>query len=438
MVADIITITPSRARERHGRPVPLPGSIHRKDGTGVNAWRFENLPDYAFPRLRALLGATTPASEGLPLQIGEPKHGIPDFVRPILDREIEDFGRYPPNEGTPAFQTAVRQWLGRRYHIPQEAIEQEIGLVPVNGTREGLFLIAQAVTPDRKHGRTPAILLPNPFYQCYAAAAAAVGAETVYVNADRENGFLPRFDRLNPDLLRRTAAVYMCSPANPQGAVADRSYWQSLLALAVEHDFAVIADECYSEIYGQTPPTGILEAAFAADSPVPSARALDHVVAFNSLSKRSNLPGLRSGFAAGGKRLIDRFALIRRYGGAPSPLPVYAVAAAAWADETHVEASRTLYRQKFEAARRALGDHPGFRLPKGGFFLWLDVSSSGRNGEQAAIDLWQRAGIMVLPGAYLARTVDGINPGQDYIRIALVHPAPDLEQSLITVNQILS
>lgn len=401
-------------------------------------WRFENLPAYAFPRLRALLNNIEPAADGLPLQIGEPKHPFPDFVQSTMLEAMADFGRYPPNEGTPEFQTAIQTWLSSRYGLSKDSISEHLQIVPVSGTREGLFMIAQAVTPPDKNGKQPVFLLPNPFYQCYAAAAASVSAEAIYVEATAATGFLPRFDLVEPEILERTTAVYVCSPANPQGTVADLNYWQSLIELAIQYNFTIIADECYSEIYVDKAPTGILEAAFSANASFNSYDAISHFVTFNSLSKRSNLPGLRSGFAAGNKIQMERFAMIRSYGGAPSPLPVYATAAAAWSDEKHVEQNRALYREKFECAKKVFGNHPGFQLPQGGFFLWFDVSTIGKTGEQATLDLWQKAGIKVLPGAYLARTVNGFNPGDDYIRIALVHPTDQLEKSLIHVNQILS
>ena len=384
--------------------------------------RFGGLPDYPFTRLRALLGDTPPGQAPIVLSIGEPQHPYPRFVAETLERHAADYGKYPPMEGTAEFREAVAAWLTRRYGLPSGALDPAAHVIALNGTREGLFSACLALVPERKNGARPAVLIPNPFYQCYAGAAVAAGAEPVYVPALRENRFLPDFAALPPALLARTAAVYLCSPTNPQGTCATLEDWKALIALARTHGFVLFADECYAEIYDKTPPAGALQAAQALGG-------FDNVLVFHSLSKRSNLPGLRSGFAAGDAALIKTFLAMRQYGGAPSPLPVLAAAAAAWREESHVEENRARYRLKFDRAEEILSNRFGFYRPDGGFYLWLDVG----DGEAAAAKLWREAGVRVLPGRYLAKSgiwQDGNftesantlapSPADAFIRAALV------------------
>jgi len=384
--------------------------------------RFGQLPDYPFVRLRALLGREAPGLEPISLSIGEPQHPFPEFVAEVLAREAAGYGRYPPMEGTDAFRDAVAGWLTRRYRLPAGAVDPKTNVIALNGTREGLFGACLAVTPERKNGTRPAVLMPNPFYQCYAGAALAAGAEPIYVPALRENRFLPDYAALPPDLLARTAAVYLCSPTNPQGTCATLEDWKALITLARTHGFALLADECYAEIYDGAPPAGALEAAHALGG-------FDNVLAFHSLSKRSSLPGLRSGFVAGDAKLVAAFLALRQYGGAASPLPVLAAAAAAWSEDGHVEVNRARYRRKFDIAENILSNRFSFYRPGGGFYLWLDVG----DGEAAALKLWREAGVRVLPGRYLAvggvgadgclsesANNQGPSPGDAFIRAALV------------------
>lgn len=378
--------------------------------------RFSNLPDYAFPRLRALLDAHPPGGEAIDMTIGEPRHPFPAWVPGIIAETASGFGRYPPNEGTAELLAAISAWLARRYGV---AIGPD-RLMALNGTREGLFNAVLALCPETKGGRRPAVLIPNPFYQVYAVAALAVGAEPVYVPATAEGGFLPDYRSLPREILDRTAVAFLCSPANPQGAVAPAGYWADLLALAETHDFLVLADECYSEIYRETPPPGVLEAAAAAGTDP------ERVYAFHSLSKRSNLPGLRSGFVAGGRDGIARMRRLRSYAGAPLPLPLQRVAERAWADEAHVAENRALYAAKYRVADRIFAGMNGYSPPEAGFFLWLPVD----DGEEAALRLWRETGVRVLPGAYLGRDAGGGNPGRGYIRVALVASAEETERGL--------
>lgn len=385
--------------------------------------RFSNLPAYAFPRLRALLDHHQPGGDVVHMTIGEPKHAFPAWVTDVISEHSYGFNKYPPNDGAPELLEAISGWLGRRYGVDI----QPDRLMALNGTREGLYNAAMALCPETKNGEKPVVLTPNPFYQVYAVAAIAAGAEPVFVNAVKENGFLPNYSALDEDVLKRTAIAYICSPANPQGAVASRAYWQTLLGLAEKYDFRVFADECYSEIYRSTPPVGALEV--AAEMGIDPER----VLVFHSLSKRSNLPGLRSGFVAGGPECMRRIRQLRAYSGAPLPLPLQMAAAKVWADETHVEENRRLYAEKFAIADEVLGDVPGYSSPEGGFFLWLPVE----DGEAAALKLWQETGVRVLPGAYLSRDTDTGNPGKNYIRVALVAPKTEVRSALLTLRDCL-
>lgn len=385
--------------------------------------RFSNLPDYAFPRLRKLLDAHAPGGEPIAMTIGEPRHEMPDFVGRVLAGNLSGFGVYPPNDGTPELLAAISGWIARRYGVTVGANR----LMVLNGTREGLFNALIALCPEQKRGKTPAVLVPNPFYQVYAVAALTVGAEPVYVPATAATGFLPDYAALPADVLDRVAVAYICSPSNPQGAVAPRSYLADLLALAEKHDFTVFADECYSEIWRETPPPGILEVAQATGADP------ERVVAFHSLSKRSNLPGLRSGFVAAGPVSMDRIRKLRAFAGAPLPLPLQRVAEAVWNDEAHVAASRALYQQKSSDAEQVFAGMQGFQPPGGGFFLWLPVE----DGEEAALRLWQKTGVRVLPGAYLSRDAAGQNPGKGYIRVALVAPREETQRGLIQLRDCL-
>ncbi len=386
--------------------------------------RFSNLPDYAFPRLRKLLDAHAPGGDPIAMTIGEPRHLMPDFVGPILAANLAGFGVYPPNDGTPELLAAIAGWIARRYGV-------DVGqdrLMVLNGTREGLFNALIALCPETKGGKRPVVLMPNPFYQVYAVAALTVGAEPVYVPATAATGFLPDYAALPADVLDRVAVAYICSPANPQGAVAPEGYLADLLALAERHDFRVFADECYSEIWREAPPPGLLAVARAQGADP------ERVAVFHSLSKRSNLPGLRSGFVAAGPQSMARIRQLRAFAGAPLPLPLQKVAEAAWADEAHVTASRAQYQDKFRDAAAVFAGHQGITLPDGGFFLWLPVE----DGEAASLKLWRETGVRVLPGAYLSRDVPGgVNPGKGYIRVALVAPRQETQRGLMQLRDCL-
>jgi N-succinyldiaminopimelate aminotransferase len=372
-----------------------------------------------FVRLRELLADTSPGQSPISLAVGEPQHPIPPFVGAVIAAHVGEFGRYPMNRGLDEFGVAVGQWLDRRYKLPRR-VDPAAEVLVLNGTREGLFLAgiaarnfaaSRADKSGGKSGGKPAVLIPNPFYAAYAAGAIAADCEPVYLPATAATGFLPDLDALDDDLLARTVAVYLTSPSNPQGAVADRAYLEKLTALARRFGFLVLSDECYCEIYSERAPAGMLEAAGADFS---------NVVVFHSLSKRSSLPGLRVGFAAGDRKFLASYLELRNVAAPQVPTPLQHVAIAAYGDEKHVEDNRRLYREKFDLADQIIGDRYNYRRPAGGFFLWLDVSAHG-GSEVVTQRLWREAGLRVVPGRYLAREqADGSNPGADYIRVAMV------------------
>jgi N-succinyldiaminopimelate aminotransferase len=381
-----------------------------------------------FVRLRELLGDTPPGKPAISLAVGEPQHPVPSFVGPVLAANVGDFGRYPMNKGTDPFCRAAADWLARRFSLPRR-VDPATEMLVLNGSREGLFLAAiEAARWAKGRAGRPAMLLPNPFYAAYSAGALAASCEPIYLPATRATGFLPALDALSDELLARTVAFYIASPANPQGAVADQAYLARLVSLARRFGFLLFSDECYSEIYTTHPPTSALEAAgpdFA------------NVIVFQSLSKRSNLPGLRVGFAAGDRKFLLPFLELRNVAAPQVPVPLQQVAIAAFADEAHVEHNRRLYAEKFDLADQIIGDRYGYRRPNGGFFLWLDVSAQGGD-EAVALRLWQQAGLRVVPGRYLARDqADGSNPGLGFIRVAMVQDRETTAEALHRLVAVL-
>jgi N-succinyldiaminopimelate aminotransferase len=382
-----------------------------------------------FVRLTELIAGIEPGKPVINLSVGEPKHPIPNFVGPTLDAHLADFGRYPANKGIEPFRRAVASWLGRRYSLARP-VDPESEVLVLNGTREGLFLAAIAAKRwVTRHAGKLAVLIPNPFYAAYAAGALAADCEPVYLPTTRESGFLPDLDALDEALLARTVACYIASPSNPQGAVADSAYLDRLANLARRFGFLIFADECYCEIYSGNAPAGMLEAAgpdFA------------NVVVFHSLSKRSNLPGLRVGFAAGDRRFLAPYLELRNVAAPQVPTPAQYVAIAAYGDEAHVQENRKLYSAKFDLADQIVGGRYGYERPAGGFFLWLDISKHG-SSEMVTKKLWSGAGVRVVPGRYLAREQnDGSNPGEGYIRVAMVQDKAATAEGLRRLVAVLS
>lgn len=369
-----------------------------------------------FSRLRKLLDGITPERTPLiDLTLGEPRETMPAFIAEKM-REAEGlFAKYPPIKGSDELRQAIAAWISRRFGV---AIDPATEVLPCNGSREGLLYAAYPAVGRKQvpAGERPALLICNPYYQAYFGAAIATGAEPYFLNATAETGHLPDLEALAHDepLLRRTAALFLCSPANPQGAVAGEAYIRRALDLARSYDFMLFLDECYSEIYADAPPTGGLEV--AAKTP----ERFRNLVVFNSLSKRSNVPGLRSGFTAGDATFMATLFEVRNLIGPQMPGATQHASAAIWSEESHVEHNRAAYRAKYDIADEVLGTRFGYTRPAGGFFLWLDVSSLG-GGEKATVTLWKRFGVKVIPGAYLAQADHtGMNPGDDYIRVALV------------------
>ena len=392
--------------------------------------RFSDLPDYAFPRLRNLLQNIKAPKRAIHMHIGEPTHEFPSFIKERILENFSSFNSYPPNDGTKSLLSSISKWVSKRYEVPR--IDSEKKIISLNGTREGLFNATIALSPTSKNKKTPAILIPNPFYQCYMIAAKAVGAETIFVPATHESHFLPDYSCLPKEILERTTICYICSPSNPQGAIIDEMYWQNLFSLAETYDFKILADECYSEIYQQKKPPGAIESLYRFDMDP------ERLIIFNSLSKRSNLPGLRSGFAVGGEKTIAELKKLKAYSGSPNPTPLQFAAEAAWQDEAHVEDNRRQYARKLDLANKILKNIPDYKAPEAGFFLWLQVT----DGEKAATKLWKNYGVKVLPGAYLSnqnyKTLDKKNPGKNFIRVALVGPTNELQFGLGAINQYLS
>jgi N-succinyldiaminopimelate aminotransferase len=396
--------------------------------------RLAQLAESPFTRLNALLEGIEPAPGVKPLlmQIGEPRLPTPPLAARVIAERNDLWSNYPSIRGTDDFRAATTAWLNRRYGLPSGYIDADRNVLPVSGTREALYMAAQLATPDPEqwpNGRRPVALMPNPMYHVYYAAAVMAGAEPVPVAATSETGFLPNFSELGDDILGRAAIAYVCTPGNPQGAVASLEYLEKLAVLARRHNFLLAVDECYSEIYRAEPPAGALEACAALGEPP------ENVLVFHSLSKRSSAPGLRSGFVAGDPDVIASFALLRNLGGPQVPGPIQAASAALWRDETHVTANRQHYATLFDLAERILGNHTNFYKPPGGFYLWLDVG----DGEEVAQRLWREAAVKILPGAFMAWPdgKSGVNPGHPYIRVAMVDDAATTEDALKRIARVI-
>lgn len=385
--------------------------------------RLDGLGDYFFRRLAALLEPLAPAPDLDPidLSIGQPMHPTPALLTETLAENCHLWGRYPPVIGTPEFRDAISAWLTWRFGLDGRMLSPDRHVLPVAGTKEALFMISQVVTPETKAGARPAVLMPNPFYNVYLGGALVAGAEPVLLPVTAATRHLPDLDALDAGLLERTVAFFLCSPSNPQGSAASLDYLKRALELARRHDFLLIMDECYSEIYSGEPPAGGLQAAAALGG------ELYHLLVCHSLSKRSSAAGLRSGFVAGDPAIIKTFTRLRSYGAAVQPLPLMAAATALWRDEEHVRDNRSRYLEKFALADSFLSGSLGYSRPDGGFFLWLKVGDS----EGATRKLWSEAALKVVPGAYLGYAdQQGWNPGADAIRIALVHDATTTERAL--------
>jgi aspartate/methionine/tyrosine aminotransferase len=394
----------------------------------------ETLTDFPFARLNTLLAPIAPPAHLslINMSVGEPQGAMPAFARQIVMDEVDGWNRYPPNQGLPELNQAICDWLTRRYKLPAGLLDPARHVHPTAGSKEGVYIISSVATPQQKAGAKPIVALPNPFYQAYLGGAVMSGAEPLLVNAPQSNGFLPDFESLDEATWKRITVVYLCSPANPQGAIASSDYLQKLLRLCRRHDAVLAVDECYAEIYTDAAPPGALQAALAMDD-TGGKDPFRNLTVFHSLSKRSNAAGLRSGFVAGDPKLVAMVLRWRTYGGPQIPIAVQKASVALWNEETHPIQTREWYRRNFKVAEQILHNRFGYYTPGGGFFLWLDVG----NGEEATRKLWRDAHVKVLPGAYACRETDGVNTAERYIRVALVHDEKTTREGLQRLAQVL-
>ncbi len=400
------------------------------------------LHPYPFEKLAELKAGGNPPEHlnHIALSIGEPKHPTPGFIAEAVIEHMHGLSTYPTTIGTLELRLAIEKWLGNRFQLTGY-IQATRHILPVNGTREALFAFAQAVVDRNQEDQgvsqldlngsqsAPLILMPNPFYQIYEGAAILAGAEPYFLNCDSDNNFIPDFSAVSADIWDRCQLLYLCSPGNPTGAVIDQATLTMLIELAHKHNFIIASDECYSEIYidETQPPTGLLEAAVKAGY-----TDFSHCVIFHSLSKRSNAPGLRSGFVAGDEKVIKDFLRYRTYHGCAMPLPTQAASVVAWQDEDHVIYNRKQYREKFDAVLAILGRNMNVSLPEASFYLWAETPISDT---EFARRLFDEQNVTVLPGSFLARDTEKGNPGKNRIRMALVAP---IEECINAAHRILS
>ena len=394
----------------------------------------QKLQPYPFEKLNALKADCNPAVEGhIALSIGEPKHAAPEFVLDAIRNNLDQINRYPLTKGSEGLRQSIINWLSRRFKLKADALDINKHVLPVNGTREALFSFAQCFI-NREQGTTgkaPLILMPNPFYQIYEGAAFLSGAQPYFYNTVKQNNYLPDFDAIDEDTWQRCQIIYVCTPGNPTGSVISKQQLIDLIALSKKYDFIIASDECYSEIYFDDayPPCGLLEAAEACGN-----NSFENCMVFHSLSKRSNLPGMRSGFVAGDERLIKAYLLYRTYHGCAMPPVTQVASIEAWNDEEHVEQNRALYVQKFDTVIDILSPVIHATAPDAGFYLWLNTPI---DDETFAHDLFDQQNITVLPGSYLSRENDGINPGANHVRLALVAPLDECITAAERIKQYI-
>lgn len=383
------------------------------------------LHPYPFEKLAALFADLTPPSDlpNISLSIGEPKHAAPEFVKQALIDSLQHLSTYPTTKGLLSLRQAIATWLTKRFHL--QNVNPDTQVIPVSGTREALFSFVQAAV-DRD--LSPKVVMPNPFYQIYEGAAILAGATPYLVNCTADNDYLGDWDRIPNTVWAQTQLVFVCTPGNPTGAVMPADKLKRLIELSDEYGFAIASDECYSELYFDQAPIGLLEVCAQMGR-----HDFKNCVVFHSLSKRSNLPGLRSGFVAGDARLLGRYLQYRTYHGAALPVQHQLASQVAWQDETHVEANRVLYRQKFDLFLSELGDRLPFKKPDAGFYFWLPVD----NDEDFARQLYREANITVLAGRYLSRETQDGNPGANHVRMALVADIAQCEQAIERIKRVI-
>jgi len=388
--------------------------------------RLAQLQPYPFERLRALLEDVHPSDAYAPinLSIGEPKHATPALIRDALTRSLDGLAQYPPTAGMAALREAIARWISARYAV---TLDPQTQILPINGSREALFAFAQTVIDGSKSGAK--VVIPNPFYQIYEGAALLAGAQPVFLNTTAANGFRMPLGALDAATWRQVQLLYVCSPANPSGTVLGMDDWAELFALADAHNFIIASDECYSELYydESMPPVGAAEAARALGR-----GNLERLVVFSSLSKRSNAPGLRSGFVAGDAGLLSKFLLYRTYHGSAMSPPVQHASIAAWGDEMHVRDNRRQYAEKYHAVLPRLQPPLRTFMPEGGFYLWITTPIEDTEFTRS---LYREYNVLVLPGSVLARHANGENPGQNYVRVALVAPLAECVEAVERMNR---
>jgi len=393
---------------------------------------FKHLHPYPFEKLAQLKqGITPPANKPhIALSMGEPTHATPHLIQEALLTHLHGLANYPTTKGIPELRRAIAGWISRRFQIPAEGINPETQVLPVNGTREALFSFAQCLIDTTKN--SPVVIMPNPFYQIYEGAALLAGAEPYYLNTLEDSGYLPDFDAVPDDIWQRCQLIYICSPGNPTGSVIDQASHEKLLKLAEKHDFVIASDECYTEIYDDenNPPPGLLQTAYNMGN-----TAFKRCVIFHSLSKRSNAPGLRSGFVAGDAEILKYYFQYRTYHGCAMPLPTQHASIQAWQDERHVIENRRLYREKFATFIDILGDVCTVIKPPASFYVWLKTPISDT---EFAKQLFAQQSITVLPGSFLSRDCDGINPGLNHVRIALVAPLDECIEAAQRIKNFLN
>jgi len=388
------------------------------------------LQPYPFEKLRALLGGVQPAADKRPiaLSIGEPKHASPAFVAQALADNLDKMAVYPTTLGIPVLREAIGHWCERRFGVPAGWLDPARHVLPVNGTREALFAFTQTVVQRSDDGL---VVSPNPFYQIYEGAALLAGAKPHYLPCLDDNGFNPDFDAVSAETWQRCQILFLCSPGNPTGALIPLETLKKLIALADQYDFVIAADECYSELYfdEQMPPPGLLTACAELGR-----SDFKRCVVFHSLSKRSNLPGLRSGFVAGDAEILKAFLLYRTYHGCAMPVQTQLASVAAWNDEAHVRGNRDLYREKFDAVLDILSPVMDVQRPDGSFYLWPNVEGDDAEFCRA---LFEQQHVTVVPGSYLSRDVDGVNPGAGRVRLALVAPLAECVEAAQRIREFV-
>jgi len=390
----------------------------------------QKLQPYPFEKLARLKqGLQAPSDKPhIALSIGEPQHPTPHFISEALIAHLHGLTNYPATKGIPKLRQTIAQWLSNRFRLPISTVDPERHILPVAGTREALFSFAQCVVDA---GEKPLVLMPNPFYQIYEGAALLAGAEPHFLNATRETGYLPDFDAVPDSIWARCKLLYICSPGNPSGAVINAATQEKLVRLAERFGFVIASDECYCELYADeaNPPPGLLQTAHAMGN-----ADFKNCVVFHSLSKRSNAPGLRSGFVAGDAEILGKYLLYRTYHGCAMSLPVQHASIAAWRDEAHVKENRAIYRNKFAAVHEILNEVLDVAMPPAGFYLWPRTPIAG---ETFARDLFADQNVTVLPGSYLSRESGGVDPGRDHVRLALVAPLEECVEAALRIKEFV-